>query len=107
MDLLGINTKEKLGETWNSPPLDAIVVFPAWVRVQKENTLAVVDKRTTADYRVTRNPSMGTQVTIVCRSEKGEKVRDLRLMMLGVQASVRLNTMTGDEIDALEKRLRE
>ena len=107
VDLLGINTKEKLGETWNSPPLDAIVVFPAWVKVQKENTLAVVDEKTTADYRVTRNPSMGTQVTIVCRSEKGEKVRDLRLTMLGVRASVRLNTMTGDEIDALKKRLRE
>lgn len=68
--------------------------------------MTIVDDRTTADYRITRNPKMGTQMTIVYRSEKGEKVRDVRLMMLGVRSSVRLNTMTGDEIDALEKRLR-
>jgi hypothetical protein len=101
VDLVGLNTPD----VFYSPPvpLDALVLMPAWIQLPHGHNLETVCLRRTRGYEVTSNPSMDTQVVMVC--PEGASACRVSFQLLGRTTSVSLSGVTERQINELRKKM--
>jgi hypothetical protein len=74
LDALGLNTPALAGPGdafVGAHPVAVLVLLPAWFRTPDGALLEEVFRATTADYTVTSNPGMATQVVLRARPDAG------------------------------------
>ena len=76
IDLIGLNTAIPMKNSqWaQQRAVERIVLIPSWFQPQDLEQIALVHQAKTANYSVTSNPAMGTQVVLGCKGEPEERV---------------------------------